>query len=82
MNNLSEGSSMVKHTKVMNILAEATGGKSYKAHKYELDHAERPSIEYGNSEIVWKRRAETIQHKTYVDLTTECKKLASRNDQI
>lgn len=26
--------------KIMTILSEATGGKSYKAHKYGLDHAE------------------------------------------
>lgn len=30
--------------KVMSILAKETGGKSYKAHKYGLDHAERPYI--------------------------------------
>jgi hypothetical protein len=66
----------------MNILEEATSGKSYKAHKYELERPERPSVDYGNSEIVWKRRAETTQHRTYVNLATECKRLASRNDQI
>lgn len=33
--------------KIMSILAEATGGKSYKAHKYGLDHADRPFIDYG-----------------------------------
>jgi hypothetical protein len=71
-----------KHDKVMNILAEATGGKSYKAHKYVLDHAERPAVDYGNSEIIWKRRAETTPHKTYVPLSGLCKKLASRDDQI
>jgi hypothetical protein len=71
-----------KHDKVMNILAEATGGKSYKAHKYALDHADRPSVDYGSSEIIWKRRAETTQHRTYIDLSELSKKLASREDQI
>jgi len=66
----------------MNILAEATGGKSYKAHKYPIDYADRPSIDYGDSEIIWKRRAETTQHRTYVDLLGLSKKLASRDDQI
>ena len=28
--------------KIMTLLAEVTGGKSYKAHKYGLDQAERP----------------------------------------
>lgn len=45
-------SSKPKHNKVMNILAEVTGGKSYKAHKYGLDQADRPSVDYGDSEIV------------------------------
>jgi len=66
----------------MNILAEATGGKSYKAHKYPIDYADRPSIDYGDSEIIWKRRAETTQHRTYVNLLGLSKKLASRDDQI
>ncbi len=71
-----------KHDKIMNIIAEVTGGKSYKAHKYLLDHADRPTVEYGDSEVIWKRRAETIPNKTYIDLSYLCKKLASRNDQI
>lgn len=71
-----------KHEKVMNILAEVTGGKSYKAHKYVLDHAYRPSVDYGDSKIIWKRRAETTQHKAYIDLSGLSKKLASRDDQI
>jgi len=66
----------------MNILAEATGGKSYKAHKYPIDYADRPSIDYGDSEIIWKRRAETTQHRTYINLLGLSKKLASRDDQI
>ena len=66
----------------MDILAKVTGGKSYKAHKYGLDYLDRPSVDYGDSEIIWKRRAETTLHKTYVDLSPLCKKLASRNEQI
>ncbi|PKL64977.1 MAG: hypothetical protein CVV32_05340 [Methanomicrobiales archaeon HGW-Methanomicrobiales-3] len=71
-----------KDNKVMNILAEVTGGKSYKAHKYALDHSERPSVDYGPSEIVWRRRAETSPQKNYIDLSNRCKKLASQDDQI
>jgi hypothetical protein len=78
----AESFSKPKHDKIMNILAEATGGKSYKAHKYPIDYADRPSIDYGDSEIIWKRRAETTQHRTYVDLLGLSKKLASRDDQI
>ncbi len=72
----------LKNEKVMSILAEVTGGKSYKAHKYSLDQTDRPSVDYGDSEIIWKRRAETMPYKTYVDLTGLCKNLASRDDQI
>jgi len=71
-----------KDNKVMNLLADVTGGTSYKAHKYALDHSERPSVDYGSSEIVWKRRAETTLHKTYVDLSDRCQKLAGQDDQI
>jgi len=78
----AESFSKPKHNKIMNILAEATGGKSYKAHKYPIDYADRPSIDYGDSEIIWKRRAETTQHRTYVNLLGLSKKLASRDDQI
>lgn len=82
VNRINEISSKQRHVKVMNILAEVTGGKSYKAHKYGLDHTDRPTVDYGDSEIVWKRRAETTPHKSYIDLSRLCKNLASRNDQI
>lgn len=78
----SSTSAKSKHDKVMNILAEVTGGKSYKAHKYGLDNADRPSVDYGDSEIIWKRRAETTPHKTYVDLSALGKKLAYCDDQV
>jgi len=68
--------------KVMRIIEKETGGKSYKAHKYCLDNSERPSVDYGESEIIWKRRAETMVHRTYVDLGPLAKRLASMNDQI
>jgi hypothetical protein len=79
---MTESVGKSKPNKVMNILAEVTGGKSYKAHKYALDHSERPSVDYGPSEIVWKRRAETTPHKTYIDLSDRCKQLAGHDDQI
>lgn len=80
--NTTHSSGKSKHDKIMNILAEVTGGKSYKAHKYVLDYADRPSVDYGDSEIIWKRRAETTPHRTYVDLSGLSKNLASRDDQI
>jgi hypothetical protein len=46
--------------KIMSILAEVTGGKSYKAHKYGLDHADRPFIDYGEDSIIWKKQQKRI----------------------
>jgi hypothetical protein len=56
----------------MDILAKETGGHSYKSHKYSLDESERSSVEYGatNSSIQWKRRGETREYKTYIDLAS------------
>lgn len=55
--------------KIMAILAEVTGGKSYKAHKYGLDHADRPFIDYGEDSIIWKKTAETDKsNRKYVPL--------------
>lgn len=68
--------------KIMTVLAKETGGKSYKAHKYGLDYAERPYIDYGDDSIIWKKTAETIPHRKYVSLETLSKKIAIRNEQL
>lgn len=68
--------------KIMPMLAEATGGKSYKAHKYGLDHSERPFIDYGEDSIIWKRTAETHSHRKYVALEELSKILAEREEQL
>lgn len=69
-------------SKIMSMLEEITGGKSYKADKYALDQTDRPSVDYGNSEIIWKRRAETTPYKTYIDMSALSRKLLSHSDQI
>ncbi len=69
--------------RIMTILAEATGGKSYKAHKYGLDHTERPFIDYGEDSIIWERTAETnTSIKNYVPLETLSRKLSKRGEQL
>lgn len=68
--------------KVMKVLADETGGKSYKAHKYGLDHAERPFIDYGEDSIVWKKTSETHHHRTYVNLEQKSIDLANREEQL
>lgn len=66
--------------KIMTTLASATGGKSYRAHKYGLDHAERPFIDYGEDSIIWERTAETDKTiRRYVPLADLSRKLAARN---
>lgn len=66
----------------MTLLAEVTGGKSYKAHKYGLDQAERPFIDYGEDSIIWEKTAETYRHRKYVPLEKLSKTLSLRNEQL
>jgi hypothetical protein len=71
--------------KVMNIIEDATGGESHKSHKYRMDQYGQPSIDYGESDsrtLQWEKTAETDRIKTYVDLTSLCKRLAGTHDQI
>lgn len=69
--------------KIMAILADATGGKSYRAHKYGLDHSERPFIEYGEDSVIWKKTAETNKsNRKYVPLYELSKKLSLRDEQL
>jgi hypothetical protein len=68
-------------TKIRDILERETGGKSYKAHKYSLDVAERPVIDYGNNQIVWKKTAETMRYTSHVDLS-QCINRINYDDQI
>lgn len=69
--------------KIMTILANITGGKSYKAHKYSLDHQERPFIDYGENVHIWKRTAETDKsNRKYIGLEDLSKKLSDRDEQL
>jgi len=81
-NNFSETKKLSSQEKIRDILIKETGGKSYKAHKYSLDASERPSIDYGNNQIVWKKTAETTRHAKYVDLTELSRSIAKHDDQI
>ena len=68
--------------RVMKILADETGGKSYKAHKYGLDNAERPFIDYSEDSIIWERTAETVAHRSYVNLEKRSITLAKSGYQL
>lgn len=61
--------------KIMKYLEMETGGKSYKAHKYSLDNAEIPSIDYGEYNKVWEKYAETEPPKNYKSLKEKCEEL-------
>ncbi|MEN6324764.1 MAG: hypothetical protein ABFD18_00945 [Syntrophomonas sp.] len=73
-----------KRKKITQILAEETGGKSYKAHKYSLD-SERSTLDYNETEdrtFVWKKRGETEPLNTYKSLESLAKMLAARDEQV
>lgn len=69
--------------KIMEVLAKETGGKSYKAHKYGLDHSEVPFVDYGENDIIWKKSGENDKtNKTYIPLEKLSIKLACRDVQL
>lgn len=70
--------------KITQILAEETGGKSYKAHKYSLD-SDRSVLEYNETEdrtFVWKKRGETETFTDNRSLVELAKLLANRDEQV
>ena len=68
--------------RVMDILSAETGGISYKAHKYALDHAERPTIDYGEEHHVWKKCGESTPRNSYVDLDRLSRDVAHSGSQM
>ena len=67
--------------KVMQMLADETGGKSYKAYKYGLDNAERPFIDYSEDNIIWEKYGETNRITSYVPLEHKGNELSRRGVQ-
>lgn len=73
-----------KRKKITQILAEETGGKSYKAHKYSLD-SERSSLEYNETEdrtFIWKKHGETEPPNSYKSLESLARILAETDEQV
>lgn len=68
--------------RVMSMLANLTGGKSYKAHKYGLDHAEVPFIDYGEDKLAWEKYGETTRYRTYISLDSERQKICHTGEQL
>jgi len=75
-------SNTVKRNKICDVLTETTYGKSYKAYKYSLDATDRPVIDYGNSEITWKKTAESTHYTQHRDLRDLCTAISKRDDPI
>jgi len=64
------------------LLNEAGGSKSYKAHKYTLDTTERPTIDYGNSDVVWKKMAESMPYTKHRNMKDLCDSITKHPQQI
>lgn len=56
--------------RIMDIVAQETGGSSYKSHKYCLDEVRDTALEYGDipPAMQWKRRGETRDNREYVNI--------------
>jgi hypothetical protein len=66
---MAEKTSSKQSSKVMNILAGETGGKSYKAHKYSLNNVARSSIDYDEEKTIqWKEKAETETYREHIGM--------------
>lgn len=64
--------------KIMEIIAKETNGKSYHTMKYSLDYPDVPSFAYdddGNKVMKWQSKAETVNHKTAINLSGLAKEL-------
>ena len=73
-----------RSTRIMEILAHETGGRSYKSYKYSLDESDRSAIEYGEAEktMQWARRGETKLYTSAIDLSSLSKEVARSDDQL
>ena len=72
-------------TKIMEIIAKETNGKSYKTEKYSYDTIGVPSIDYddsGNRVMKWKETAETEEHKKAIDLAHMAKDISRQKPLI
>ena len=80
---MSEQSATTRR-RITKILEAETGGKSYKAHKYCLDGADRPNPDYGDVDksLEWNEYGETRHSKQYIDLTEMSKGLSKSGEQL
>ena len=69
--------------KICDILLDKAGGsKSYKGHKFSLDATERPKIDYGDSDVVWKKMAESTHYTKHRNLENLYEKISKNPQQI
>lgn len=56
-------------SKVMDIIAQETNGKSYKTYKYTYEGSDSLSFDYDDhKEITWERYGETVPPETSVSM--------------
>lgn len=61
-------------SKIMQIIASETGGKSYNTYKYSFDSIGLPAIDYedeSNKVMKWQEKGETVKYTTPVSLKEE-----------
>jgi len=70
----------------MSVIEGATGGESYKSHKYSLDWDAPTAIDTVEAKrrdtIQWEKTAETSPKREYTDLSGLCKRLSVEQDQV
>jgi hypothetical protein len=70
----------------MSIVEAATGGESYKSHKYSMDWDAPTAIDTIEAKrrdtIQWEKTAETSPKREYTNLAGLCKRLSAEHDQV
>ena len=68
-------------SKIMQVIAAETGGKSYNTYKYSFDSIGLPSIDYENDSnkiMKWQEKGETVKYTNSINLKTEADNIASQ----
>ena len=68
--------------RIMSCLAKETGGTSYKAFKYGLDHTDKPTVDYDENGIIWKAYGETQHLTKYRSLRDRALELQENHEYI
>lgn len=67
--------------KIMEVISEITGCKSYNTYKYSYDAIGLPSIDYddeSNKIMKWQEKGETVKYKASINLKDEADKIVNQ----